>query len=295
MKPLNISVTILTKNSQKHIVEVLKALESFDEVLVCDTGSTDETLALVRQFPNVTIKSCPFMGFGPTHNAATAMARHDWILSIDSDEVASPEMIRSIQEADLERNTVYTFPRDNYYRGKWIRWCGWYPDRQVRLYHREATQFTDAQVHEGIITTGLKVVNLKGSMKHYSYENVADFLNKMQSYSSLFAKQNQQRKNSSICKAILHGLFSFFKSYILKRGFLGGSEGLEISIYNGNTAFYKYLKLAEVNRQSSEKGAGVQMRKPASEAQASSSMKALRQKQVLGRKRERDANARDNE
>jgi glycosyltransferase involved in cell wall biosynthesis len=288
MALLNISVTILTKNSQKHITEVLKALEAFDEVLVCDTGSTDDTITLALRFPNVTIKSCPFIGFGPTHNAATALARHDWILSIDSDEVASAKMIQSIQETALEADTVYTFPRDNYYRGKWIRWCGWYPDRQVRLYHRKKTLFTDAQVHEGIITSGLKVLNLNGSMKHYSYESVADFLNKMQSYSSLFAKQNQHRKSSSLCKAIAHGLFSFFKSYILKRGFLGGSEGFEISIYNGNTAFYKYLKLAEVNRQPAEKSAGVPTKKPASEAPPNSSMKALGQGQVLDRKKERD-------
>lgn len=295
MTPLNISVTILTKNSEKHIVEVLKALESFDEVLVCDTGSTDDTLALARKFPNVSIQSCPFMGFGPTHNVATSLARHDWILSIDSDEVASADMVRSIQDTSLEAKTVYRFPRDNYYKGKWIRWCGWYPDRQVRLYNRKSTQFTEAQVHEGIITTGMQVVDLNGAMKHYSYENVSDFLNKMQSYSTLFAKQNQHQKNSSMCKAVLHGLFSFFKSYFLKRGFLGGSEGFEISIYNANTAFYKYLKLAEANRLPSEKCAGAQKKKQASEALPNSSTKGLRQRQVVGKIKGRGLNGLDSE
>lgn len=224
MAPLKISVTILTKNSRKHIVEVVKALEAFDEVLICDTGSTDETLTLCRQFPNVVIHHCPFVGFGPTHNVATSLCRNDWVLSIDSDEVASAEMVKSIQETSLDGNCVYAFSRDNTYKGKWIRWCGWYPDRQVRLYNRQKTQFTDAQVHEGVITTGFKVAQLNGSMKHYSYETVSDFLEKMQSYSTLFAKQNQHRKQSSICKAVLHGLFAFFKSYILKRGFLGAAK-----------------------------------------------------------------------
>lgn len=247
-----ISVTILTKNSQKYLVEVLEALRLFDEVLICDTGSTDNTLKIAGQFPNVTIYFCPFIGFGPTHNIASSKARHDWILSIDSDEVATPKMVKSIVETTFEADSVYSFPRDNYYKGRWIKWCGWYPDRQIRLYNRKQTRFTDAQVHEGIISKGMKIVELDGSMKHYSYSSVSEFLDKMQSYSTLFAKQNQHKKKSSMCKAVLHGLFSFFKSYILKRGFIGGSEGFEISVYNANTAFYKYLKLAEANQLASD-------------------------------------------
>lgn len=267
-----ISVTILTKNSERYLYDVLKALHAFDEVLICDTGSTDNTLELARQFLNVTIKHIPFVGFGPTHNHASALARNDWILSIDSDEVASDEMVESIFARPLDAGAVYSFPRDNYYKGKWIRWCGWYPDRQIRLYNRTKTRFTDAQVHEAIVTTGMKVIPLKGSMKHYSYETVSQFIDKMQSYSSLFAKQNQHRKSSSLCKAVLHGLFSFFKSYVLKRGFLGGAEGFEISVYNGNTAFYKYLKLAEANRQSVDGGCvDGQKRKPAHAAEKDSS------------------------
>lgn len=253
MKTPKISVTILTKNSRKYLAEVINALHEFDEVLVCDTGSTDETVAIARKFPNVTICNSPFIGFGPTHNVASNLARNDWILSIDSDEVVNPEMVKEILQTNLDDASVYSFPRDNYYKGKWIRWCGWYPDRQTRLYNRKKTKFSDAQVHEGVITTEMHQVPLKCSMKHYSYDTVSDFLDKMQSYSTLFAKQYQHRKKSSVCKAVLHGLFAFFKSYVLKRGFLGGKEGFEISIYNGNTAFYKYLKLAEANRDSSTK------------------------------------------
>lgn len=253
MMTQKISVTILTKNSQKYLTEVLKALEIFDEILICDTGSTDNTLDIARTFPNVTIHLRPFIGFGPTHNIASALARNDWILSIDSDEVVTPEMVASLSHLSLDDNSAYSFPRDNYYKGKWIRWCGWYPDRQVRLYNRQKTKFSDLQVHEGVITTGLQIIALNEPMKHYSYDSVADFLNKMQAYSDLFAKQNRHKKKSSLCKAILHGCFAFFKSYILKRGFCGGKEGFEISIYNANTAFYKYLKLAEANQISTPK------------------------------------------
>lgn len=243
-----ISVTVLTKNSQKYLKEVLQALTSFDEVLICDTGSTDDTIKIAQTYPNVTIVERQFIGFGPTHNLATSLARNDWILSVDSDEVVTPELAKEIHDLILEPRHIYSFPRHNEYKGKWIKWCGWHPDRQVRIYNRQETSFTNAQVHEAIQTNGMTQIQLKSPLRHYSYAEVSDFISKMQSYSDLFAKQNQGKKPSSLGKALMHGFFAFFKSYILKKGFLGGQEGFEISFYNGNTAFYKYLKLAEANQ-----------------------------------------------
>lgn len=243
-----ISVTILTKNSARYLEEVLTALQAFEEVLIYDNGSTDATFAIAEKFPNVTLKTGPFQGFGPTHNLATSLARHDWILSIDSDEVVSPELTLEIQQQQLDSQAVYSFPRHNYYNGKFIRWCGWFPDRQWRLYNRNSTRFTDAQVHEAVILDGMKSVSLKAPLIHYSYGSHAEFLSKMQSYSDLFAKQNVGKRKASPCKAVLHGCFAFFKSYFLKSGWMGGYEGFVISVYNGNTAFYKYLKLYEANQ-----------------------------------------------
>lgn len=242
-----ISVTILTKNSQKYLKEVLSALRAFDEVLIYDNGSSDATLEIASSFPNVTIVCGEFTGFGPTHNKASSLAKHDWILSIDSDEVVTPEMEKEILSTPLNPGAVYSFPRQNFYNGKWIKWCGWYPDRQYRLYNRNKTRFTDTQVHESIIIKNLEHHPLKNPLRHYSYDSQFEFLSKMQSYSDLFAKQNKGKKKSSPCKAVLHGLSAFLKAYILKKGFLGGYEGFVISVYNGNTAFYKYLKLYEAN------------------------------------------------
>lgn len=243
-----ISVTILTKNSEKYIQEVLEALKTFDEVLVYDTGSTDQTLSIVKKYDNVTIRQAPFVGFGPTHNLASAAAKNDWILSIDSDEVVTPEMAREILQTTLNLRAVYSFPRHNYFNGKFIKWCGWYPDRIVRLYNRKQTHFSDQHVHEKVVEDGMTRIRMKNPLKHYSYGSIADFLSKMQLYSDLFAKQNAGKKSSSLSKALLHGFFAFFKSYILKRGFLGGYEGFVISLYNGHTAYYKYLKLYEANQ-----------------------------------------------
>lgn len=248
-----ISVTILTKNSQKYLREVLEALRPFDEVLIFDNGSTDDTLAIAATFENVTIQKGKFEGFGPTHNKASSLAKHDWILSIDSDEVVTPEMIQEITQTPLDPSCVYSFPRNNYFNGKFIKWCGWHPDRQYRLYNRTRTSWTNAQVHESVITEGMTIVPMRSPFIHYSYDTLHDFLSKMQSYSTLFAEQNKGKKKSSFLKALGHGFFSFFKSYVIKRGFLGGYEGYVISAYNGHTAYYKYLKLKEANERMEDK------------------------------------------
>lgn len=245
--PIPLTATVLTKNSARTLPQVLSSLASFDEILICDTGSSDHTEEIARAFPRVTFYRRPFMGFGPTHNVASALARHDWILSIDSDEVVSHALLEEIASTPLKRGHVYSFPRHNEYRGKWIQWCGWSPDRQVRLYHRQDTQFSQAQVHEAIEIGSLSEVRLTSPLIHYPYRDVSDFLRKMESYSTLFAIQYAGKKKSSCFKACLHAAYAFCKSYLLKRGFLGGREGFEISLYNANTAFYKYLKLADAN------------------------------------------------
>lgn len=242
-----ISVTILTKNSEKYICAVLDALKSFDEVLVYDTGSSDQTMDFVKNYPNVSLHEGPFIGFGPTHNRASSLAKNDWILSIDSDEVVSPELNQEIQDLSFEENTVYAISRQNLYNGKWIRGCGWSPDWVFRLYNRSETAFSQALVHETIVTQGSKIRHLQNPLKHYSYESVTDFIEKMQSYSELFAEQNMGKRKSNPCKAVLHSVYTFLKSYFFKRGFLGGYEGLLISSYQAHTAFYKYLKLYEAN------------------------------------------------
>lgn len=248
-KPM-ISVTILTKNNAKTIQRTLDSLTSFSEVLIYDTGSTDETLSLAKQYPNVTIHQSlgPFEGFGKTHNHASSLAKYPWILSIDSDEALTPELAQEIQSLSLNPNHVYSVPRKNFYNERWIKGCGWSPDYQKRLYHKASTSFDDAYVHEAIISKHLKVIPLKSALCHYSYTSVADFLSKMQFYSQLFAQQHQGKRKSSCLHAVSHGAFAFFKSYILKKGFLDGPEGFEISLYNANTAYYKYLKLNELNK-----------------------------------------------
>ena len=241
-----ISVTILTKNSSKTLKKTLTSAAAFPEILILDAGSTDATLEIAQ---GCKVYSQEFTGFGPMHNIASGLAVHDWILSLDSDEILSPELVQEILSLKLDPTCVYRIRRDNYFYGKHIRCCsGWYPDRVVRLYNRLATRFSNDQVHERILTDGLRIVDLSSPILHTPYQSTADLIAKMQNYSTLFAEQNRHRKKSSFFHAAWHGSYAFFKSYILKWGILGGKEGLILSLYNGQTAFYKYLKLAELNK-----------------------------------------------
>ena len=243
-----ISITILTKNSEEVLEKTLESTIAFPEVVILDTGSTDGTLEIARKFHNVKIFTAFFQGFGKTHNIATSFASNDWVFSLDSDEVLSEELIAELLAKELDPQCVYAVRRKNFLYGKEIKGCsGWNPDWVFRLYHRKSTSFDDAEVHEKIILGSLRRENLLHTMSHIPYRRVSDFLQKMQSYTDLFAKQHKGRKKASMMKAIIHGWTSFLKSYFLKRGFLQGEEGFLISAYNGHVAFYKYLKLKEEN------------------------------------------------
>lgn len=240
-----ISVCILTKNAAPTLKAALDSVQSFPEVIILDNGSTDETLNLAKTYPNVRIFSLPFIGFGPLRNKAAKFASHDWILCLDSDEVLSPALVQELHFLRLEPQTAYFFPRHNYYNGKRILGCGWDPEKIARLYHRGSAGFSESQVHEKLIAN--QFIHLNAPILHTPYRSTSDFLSKMQHYSTLFAQQHEGKKHSSFAIALAHGLYAFFRSYILKKGIFCGKEGFLISLYNANTTFYKYLKLAELN------------------------------------------------
>lgn len=245
---MKITVTLLAKNSERFLKEVLTPLSNFDEVIVYDNGSIDKTVEIAKSFPFVTVHQGSFVGFGETHNHVSNLAKNEWIFSLDTDEIVTPELIEEIKALKLDPKTVYAIPRHNEYRRKWIKGCGWHPDSPKRLYNRKETQFSTHKVHESIISDGMKVETLKNFYHHLTYNNVSEFITKMQHYSDLFAQDRAGRVSSSPFKAMSHALFTFFKSYILKKGFLDGSEGYLISSYNAHTAFYKYYKLYEANQ-----------------------------------------------
>lgn len=244
-----ISVVIIVKDGEKYIGECLQSLASFDEVLLLDTGSTDRTMEIARRFQNVRIEQHAFIGFGPTKNKAAQLAKHDWVLSVDSDEVVSPELSSEIHSLSLDDTQVYCFSRHSYYRGKFIKGCGWYPDKILRLYHKQRTGLNDNQVHESVmVKEGMGITDLNGALKHYPYDSAGSLVNKLQFYSTLFAAQNKGKLNSSPWKAVSRGMAAFFKGYVIRKGFLDGYEGFHIAFCQGLATYLKYLKLYEANQ-----------------------------------------------
>ena len=244
----HISCVIIAKNAQATIRETLKSLSNFSDVVVFSNNSTDETDNIVGEFANTNLVIGDFIGFGPTKNLAATYAKNEWILSLDADEVLTKKFVQNLSILHLQENHVYSILRINFYKNTQIKHC-WGNDNLVRIYNKKITKFTDKKVHEKIIIKNLETQQIDGEVKHYPYSSITDFIIKLDRYSSIYAEDNVGKKNSSPSKAILNGLFSFFKTYFLKRGFLDGYAGLIIAFSHMATNFYKYIKLYELNRE----------------------------------------------
>ena len=242
-----ISVTILTKNSSKYLKECLSSVAEFDEIIVLDNGSSDNTIEIAKSFANVKVYESPFIGFGPLKNLAASYASNDWVFSLDSDEIVSEDLKKSISNLALENQKIYEFERSNHYDGQVVSCCGWSPDKVLRIYNRQVTSYNDAKVHESIIKKNMEVVKIEGKLIHYSFDSVEALLDKLQRYSTLWAEQNKFKKNSSLYKATFRSIFAFFKNFILQKGIIGGKNGFLISACNALGVFFKYAKLAELN------------------------------------------------
>lgn len=246
---MNVSAVMIVKNGARTIQKSLESLKQFDDVIVYDNGSTDGTQAIAARYPNVRLIEGEFDGFGPTKNRAASYAVHDWILIIDSDEEVDEELAEALQTQSLDPNTIYIVNFLAYYKEIPIRYCGWNNQKIRRLYNKTVTKFNENFVHENIIDQDMKKLPIAGNMKHYSYMSISDFIVKVDRYSTLFAIDNAGRKKSSPFKALLNAFYSFFRTYVMKRGFLDGYAGLIIAFSHMATNFYKYMKLYEMNRE----------------------------------------------
>ena len=249
---MNISVVIIVKDGSRTIKRCLEALDAFDDVVVFDNGSSDGTQALCRSFSNVNLVEGDFIGFGPTKKLASTYARHDWILSLDSDEIVTETFVRKLQEKRLDIDTVYSIKRINYYKEIEIK-HGWSNDILPRLYNRTRTNVSDKMVHEGVVTENMKVEYLDISLKHERYSSISEFIIKADRYSTLFAEQNVGKRSSSPLKAIGNSSFTFIRKYVFKQGFLDGYPGLIMAYTNMIENFYKYMKLYEMNKELEER------------------------------------------
>ncbi|MBK1973992.1 glycosyltransferase, partial [Campylobacter sp. TTU-622] len=244
-----ISVIMIVKNAELTLKECLNSLLCFDEIILVDNQSSDNTLKIAyefkEKFPALHIKQSEFIGFGPLKNLALSYAKNDWILSIDADEVLEKECIEELKKLDLKEQDILALVRKNLYKGEWIKACGWWPDYVLRIFNKNFTKFNDNLVHESLILPSkTQKIYLKNGLKHYAFNDISHLIDKMQRYSSLWAKQNLH-KQSGVFLASLKGFWTFFRNYFLKKGFLYGYKGFIISICNALGAFFKYMKLYE--------------------------------------------------
>lgn len=248
-----LSVIIITKNEASHISRCLESVAWADEIIVLDSGSEDDTVSICRQYTDKVYQT-DWPGFGIQKQRALDKATGDWILSVDADEVVTPELRLEIETAlQQEQFQGYEIPRLSSYCGRQMRHGGWWPDYVLRLFRRDCGGFTDTVVHERIIVQG-QVGRMRTPLLHDAFVNLDEVLHKVNSYSSLGAALLYRRGvRSSLGKAILKGLWTFIRTYWLKAAFLDGGQGLMLSISNAEGAYYKYLKVLELqNRQSDQ-------------------------------------------
>ena len=247
----NISACILVKNAQATIKECLESLREFDEIILLDNGSTDATLEIANDFnatyKNLRVEHSEFIGFGALKNLCISYARNDWILSLDSDEVLESSALSEIRALNLEPHCIYALSRKNLYNGEWIKACGWSPDFVWRLFNKNFTRFNENIVHESVILTpNAHKIHLQGAIKHYACNGIPQLLDKLQRYTTLYAKQHASgTRRTSMTKATTHFLWGFIKNYFLRKGILYGYKGFVLSLCNALGSFFKHAKLYE--------------------------------------------------
>lgn len=232
---------VITKNSDQTIKKCLDSLlQVVDEIIVYDSGSTDLTLKIAEEFSCHVIQG-EWLGYGATKNFANQFAKASYILSVDSDEELSPELISQILIVKENLKGIYSFKRLNNYCGKWIRNGSWYPDTKIRIFPKE-NQWDDSPSHENlIISKDQKVSLLPGVLLHYAYASRAQFLVKTKLYAKLGAKKKASKPLVvNILKMVFSPIFGFIKSYFVKLGCADGISGMEIAFINSYGTFLKY-------------------------------------------------------
>ncbi|MBN2654250.1 MAG: glycosyltransferase family 2 protein [Nitrospirae bacterium] len=240
-----VSAAIITKNEEARLGRCLDSLDFVDEVVVLDSGSKDGTVELARKKGCIVYQE-DWKGYGPQKNSAIQKCRNKWVLIVDADEVI-PENTKSIIANAIKSEGIqaYSVSRKNYFHDRWIKTCGWWPDRVVRLLQKESGRFVN-NVHEEWVVKG-ETTALDAFIEHYSYNNYSEMLQKMDVYSSMSAKALYESGKRVNCLApFSHGLAMFIKAYVIRKGFLDGIDGFIISIVHSGASFLKYAKLMEI-------------------------------------------------
>ena len=249
-----LSAILITRNEEVNLEDCLASLDGLaTQIVVVDTQSTDRTLVIAQRYGALISSPPDWPGFGPQKNRALDLASEDWVLSLDADERLTPELRAEIKcVLDKPQTDCYAIPRLSWYCGRFMRHSGWTPDYVDRLFKRGSARFSSDLVHERLISKG-PVLKLKNQMLHYSFMTHAQVQEKMERYSTASAQQAFAKgKTASPLKAILHGAWSFFRTYILRAGFLDGPQGFSLALANSKGSYLRYIKLWRLIKKSKE-------------------------------------------
>ena len=242
--PGGLSVAIIACNEAHRIARCLQSVSFADQIVVLDSGSTDDTVAIARGLGADVEVTPDWPGFGPQKNRALARCRYRWVLSIDADEQVSDalaaEILRVLREAPAEATVAgYWLRRSSRYCGQVIRHGLWGNDRVLRLFERQRGRFTDARVHESLVCDGETRV-LEGILVHDSVDSPEDARSKARRYAFLGAEALRARGRGGALQGGVHAGWSFVRGYLLRAGFLDGRFGLTLARLNAAGTFWKY-------------------------------------------------------
>lgn len=243
---MKLSVVLITKNAGEDFERCLQSLAFADEIVVLDSGSTDNTLAIAERAGARIFKTQTWPGFGTQRQHAQQYAQGEWVFWVDADEVVSDELALAVQAAikGAPANTVFEVSRLSWFFGRFIRHSGWYPDRIVRLYRRDEFAYNDALVHEKVRCKGARVKRLSGELLHYTATDFQSYISKSVRYAADWAEERARRgKKASLFDACSHSVAAFLRKYIFQRGFLDGRHGFLLAVFAAHYVFNKYAAL----------------------------------------------------
>lgn len=248
----SLSVIIITKNEEKRIARCLQSIQWADEIIVLDSGSTDNTVAICREWtPHVYETDWP--GYGIQKGRALAKATEDWVLSIDADEEVTEGLRQEIQDyvtQDRAGYAGYKIPRLNKVCGMYLRHGGWWPDYHPRLARRGRVAFNTKRVHEGMVIDG-SIGFLTQPILHDAAPDLDDMLHKNHLYTTLAAEERfANGKSCSLSMAVARGMWTFLRLYVFRGGFLDGRMGFVASVLRAQGTYYRYVKLWLLNQPS---------------------------------------------
>lgn len=244
---MSLSVAIVTQDEANNLPRCLDSVSFADEVLVVDSGSRDSSVDIARSF-GCRVLQQSWLGYARQKQFAVDNCCNDWVLILDADERVPSETAEKIAEitgSHEQKFAAYSFLRKSFFHKRWIRHCGWWPERVVRLVDRRHGRFSNQLVHEKWISGGA-IKELDLTLEHYSFHNYSDLINKMQEYSTLGAQEMMQNgRRVRWWTPISHGIWMFIRTYFFEMGMMEGFDGLVISMLNAEGSFMKYAKLRE--------------------------------------------------